>query len=217
MAEPDKGDKGTFSKAVDLSAQQLAYDLSNVLSGPIFPLTSPRLPSVHSMLTSSAVSWNWGSGAPGGTVAEKKAEGEVSITSKRGNKIKKKASPEDPAVVIERPGNNVVKKASELNIEKKSSGGSGKMKGEKRKKDEAKEEEDKGEPTVENEQGKKVRPSGKKQKKEDEKKGAVAETNGETKGRGRPKGAAGGSKKEQKPSKLRDVGTVSARTRSQNK
>merc|ERR1711939_501804 len=43
------------------------------------------------------VSWNWGGGAPGGTVTEKKTEGEVSITSKKGNKVKKNAGFPVPA------------------------------------------------------------------------------------------------------------------------
>ena len=88
------------------------------------------------------MSWNWGSGAPGGTVAEKKTSGEVAIKSKRGNTIKKNAEPNNPAIHIERSGNDVVKKASELNVEKKGSGGGGK----KRKSgadDEGKEEEEK--------------------------------------------------------------------------
>ncbi|KAI0965531.1 hypothetical protein F4678DRAFT_467393 [Xylaria arbuscula] len=67
------------------------------------------------------VSWNWGGGAPGGTVAETKDEGEIAIKSKRGNTIKKNASPDNPAVHVERSGNDVVKRASELTVEKKAS------------------------------------------------------------------------------------------------
>src|SRR5947209_7799861 len=67
------------------------------------------------------VSWNWGGGAPGGKVAETKYHGEIAIQSKRGNTIKKNATPDNPAVRIERSGNNVVKRASELNIEEKAS------------------------------------------------------------------------------------------------
>ena len=67
------------------------------------------------------MAWNWGGGAPGGKVAEVKHEGQVAITSKRGNTIKKNAEPDNPAVHISRSGNDVVKKASELNIEEKSS------------------------------------------------------------------------------------------------
>ncbi|KAI0409286.1 hypothetical protein F4802DRAFT_593565 [Xylaria palmicola] len=65
------------------------------------------------------VSWSWGGGAPGGTVAETKDEGEIAIQSKRGNTVKKNASPDNPAVRIERSGNDVVKRASELTVDKK--------------------------------------------------------------------------------------------------
>ncbi|GAP85108.1 putative hmg-i hmg-y DNA-binding conserved site protein [Rosellinia necatrix] len=65
------------------------------------------------------VSWNWGGGAPAGTVAETKDEGEIAIQSKRGNTIKKNASPDDPAVHVERSGNDVVKRASELTVQEK--------------------------------------------------------------------------------------------------
>ncbi|ORY35429.1 hypothetical protein BCR39DRAFT_509616 [Naematelia encephala] len=60
------------------------------------------------------VSWNWGSGQPSGKVADIKA-GEASVTSNKGNVIKKKGTEDDPAVVIERSGNDVVKRAHELN------------------------------------------------------------------------------------------------------
>lgn len=45
----------------------------------------------------------------------------MSITSKRGNTIKRKAEPHDPAVLVARPGNDVVKKQSELEVEEKTS------------------------------------------------------------------------------------------------
>ena len=69
------------------------------------------------------VSWNWNGNQPSGTVGEVKA-GEVSVTSHRGNEIKKTGDEGNPAVHIERSGNDVVKKASELNIEEKGSGDS---------------------------------------------------------------------------------------------
>ncbi|KAK4997016.1 hypothetical protein LTR66_003506 [Elasticomyces elasticus] len=68
------------------------------------------------------VSWNWGSGHPSGTVGEIAKEGELSIKSNKGNTIKKNADPEDPAVHIERAGNDVVKRAHELVVEKKAGG-----------------------------------------------------------------------------------------------
>ena len=70
------------------------------------------------------VSWNWGSGQPSGEVAEVKEKGEIAIESNRGNTIKKNAEPDNPAVHIERSGNDVVKRASELQIDKKAEGSS---------------------------------------------------------------------------------------------
>lgn len=72
--------------------------------------------------TSQIVSWNWGGGQPGGKVVETKTEGEIAIKSKRGNTIKKNASPSNPAVHIGRSGNDVVKRASELHVDEKASG-----------------------------------------------------------------------------------------------
>ncbi|KAI9851916.1 MAG: hypothetical protein M1838_002353 [Thelocarpon superellum] len=63
------------------------------------------------------VSWQWSGGRPGGTVAEVKDHGDISIQSKKGNTIKKNADPDNPAVHISRPGNDVVKRASELDKE----------------------------------------------------------------------------------------------------
>jgi hypothetical protein len=50
-------------------------------------------------------------------------DGEVSVTSKKGNEIKKQGDENDPAVAIERSGNDVVKKASELTVEGKGEAG----------------------------------------------------------------------------------------------
>ena len=60
------------------------------------------------------VSWKWGSGRPGGTVAEVAETGSIEIESNKGNTIKKNADPSDPAVHVERPGNDVVKRAHEV-------------------------------------------------------------------------------------------------------
>lgn len=46
----------------------------------------------------------------------------MTIQSKRGNTIKRHASPSNPAVHISRPGNDAVKSASELEIEQKHDG-----------------------------------------------------------------------------------------------
>ncbi|KAI1148478.1 hypothetical protein F4825DRAFT_454418 [Nemania diffusa] len=117
------------------------------------------------------VSWSWGGGAPGGTVAETKDEGEIAIKSKRGNTIKKNASPDNPAVHIERSGNDVVKRASELTVEKKGSknknkGGNGSSSSKRKagsqehenERDEASDSED---PHTTNKQGKEVKKGGK--------------------------------------------------------
>lgn len=185
------------------------------------------------------VSWNWGSGAPGGTVAETKDHGEISIQSKRGNTIKKSADgPDNPAVHIERSGNDVVKKASELNVESKASGGSSK----KHDRDDDNDDDAAEEPITENADGKDVKKAktetkskkteGKKntaaktETKKEEKKEEKKETNGdkdkkeaepkEKKKAGRPKGTgsgAGGEKKK-KDAKPRATEGIGSRTRS---
>ena len=65
------------------------------------------------------VSWQWGAANPSGTLVEKKEEGEVAVTSKRGNLITRKAKPDDPAVHIAHSSNDVVKNLSELEVEEK--------------------------------------------------------------------------------------------------
>lgn len=70
-------------------------------------------------MSSFTVSWQHGSSNPSGEVAEKVTEGEASVQSKRGNTIKRKAEPENPAVHLLRPGNDVVKNQNELTVEEK--------------------------------------------------------------------------------------------------
>ncbi|KAF3067261.1 hypothetical protein GL218_08596 [Daldinia childiae] len=74
------------------------------------------------------VSWNWGNGTPGGTVAETKDQGAIEIKTQHGNTVKRKADASNPAVRIERSGNDVVKRASELTTEEKKKGGRGSTK-----------------------------------------------------------------------------------------
>ncbi|GAO47690.1 hypothetical protein G7K_1889-t1 [Saitoella complicata NRRL Y-17804] len=64
------------------------------------------------------VAWKWGSGHPSGTVAEVSTDPDgLTITSQKGNKIHKKGSDDNPAVHVEREnGNDVVKRASELEV-----------------------------------------------------------------------------------------------------
>ncbi|KAG6893885.1 hypothetical protein C0992_008291 [Termitomyces sp. T32_za158] len=59
------------------------------------------------------VSWKWGTSEPTGTVAEMKTEGKLEIETK-GKLVHKNADPSNPAVHVERSGNDVVKRASEL-------------------------------------------------------------------------------------------------------
>jgi hypothetical protein len=172
------------------------------------------------------VSWNWGSGKPGGTVAEKKTSGEIAIKSKRGNTIKKNASADNPAVHVERSGNDVVKRESELNMEKKGSGGGGKKRKSEKQDDEDEDAEEAEGGTVENEDGKEVKATPKNSKKQktekkDEKVDDKEQVNGEEKsdgnvkkGKGRPKGSGGAKTKDKKPAKLRATEGVGSRTRS---
>ena len=73
-------------------------------------------------LTLSTASWSWNGSHPSGEVAEKKTDGDLAIKSSRGNTIKAPGSPSDPAVHLARPGNDVVKKQSDLDLESKGDG-----------------------------------------------------------------------------------------------
>jgi len=66
-----------------------------------------------SLSTGNAVSWNWGGGKPGGTVAEVQTEGKLELELKS-KTVHKNADPSNPAVHVAREGNDVVKRASEL-------------------------------------------------------------------------------------------------------
>lgn len=112
--EIEKGDKGKFTPPPP-SPRSLS-----------FPSIAQRI-IITTLLTlfffcADTVSWNWGSGHPSGKVVETATEGELAIKSKRGNTIKKNASPSNPAVHVGRSGNDVVKRASELTVEEKTSG-----------------------------------------------------------------------------------------------
>jgi hypothetical protein len=74
-------------------------------------------------LTQHLVSWNWNGSHPSGTAAEVKP-GEVTVVSHRGNEIKKAGDESNPAVHIERSGNDVVKTANELHVDQKAEGSS---------------------------------------------------------------------------------------------
>ncbi|KAI0122399.1 hypothetical protein F4814DRAFT_208330 [Daldinia grandis] len=121
------------------------------------------------------VSWNWGGGAPGGTVAETKEQGAIEIKTQRGNTVKRKADASNLAVRIERSGNDVVKRASELTIEEKKKGGRGSTKRKANGQDPEKYNDEQGEdeevgvvsdgvdeePHTKNQQGKEVKKGGK--------------------------------------------------------
>jgi len=68
------------------------------------------------------VSWKWSGSRPSGEAVEVKEQGDVSVTSNRGNTITRHGKEGDPAVHIARSGNDVVKNAHELSIEKKGNG-----------------------------------------------------------------------------------------------
>jgi hypothetical protein len=102
-------------------------------------------------LCASIVSWSWGSGQPGGKVAEVKEQGEIAIESNRGNTIKKNASPDNPAVHIERSGNDVVKRASELQVDSKAEGTNGTSHGDSKKENDKPAEPEKEEKPAESE------------------------------------------------------------------
>jgi len=101
---------------------QLAHSISNYVIAM----------SADKVQEGDKVSWNWNGNHPGGTVGEVK-EGEVSVTSHRGNEITKTGDASDPAVHIERPGNDVVKLASELDVESKGDSATGDGKEEEKK------------------------------------------------------------------------------------
>ena len=95
--------------------------------GWLFPIDVTASISIYSFLlyrlTRSLVSWSWGGGKPSGEATEIAKEGEIAIQSSKGNTIKKNADPDDPAVHVSRPGNDVVKRAHELQVEEKADKG----------------------------------------------------------------------------------------------
>jgi hypothetical protein len=174
--KPEKGDKG--KRALTHSCL-FNRDISPIQDRISLRKLNYTLPLFRTSYTGQAaclppvVSWNWGGGAPGGTVAETKDEGGIAIKSKRGNTIKKNASPDNPAVHITRSGNDVVKRASELTVEEKAPANKSKG-GRKRgartqdpETEEEEEEEEEGEggdqedPHRKNKQGKEVKKGGK--------------------------------------------------------
>jgi len=181
------------------------------------------------------VSWKWGAGHPSGVASEVKA-GDLTVVSHRGNEITKKGTEENPAVHIERSGNDVVKRASELTVEEK-----GEQNGTSDKKEESKPDDKKGDTKskdkkdeadgdeaqvgdkrkadekadVPAEEEKEEAPAKQASNTKKQKTTNGAATNGQKKGPGRPKSSgekASGTKKEKKVPR---TGTAARQTRSQ--
>ena len=66
------------------------------------------------------VTYAWGSGQPGGTVTQVESNAPVTMETKNGNEVKKQGEESNPALYIARDGHDVVKKASEVEVEEKS-------------------------------------------------------------------------------------------------
>jgi len=198
--------------------------------------------STNQVQEGDKVSWSWNGNNPSGVASEIKPGG-VTVVSHRGNEITKTGTESDPAVHIERSGNDVVKTVSELHVEKKGEQNGTSEKQEEsmtdEKKEEFKPEENKAETNGEEAQADdkkkadekvdapaepvtapeekdtpaKEEPEAKKQKTTTD----GARTNGNKKGPGRPKGGekkASGPKKEKK---VLAVGKAARQTRSQGK
>ncbi|TKA28354.1 hypothetical protein B0A50_03821 [Salinomyces thailandicus] len=176
------------------------------------------------------VAWQWGGGKPGGVASEVKEQGELTMETKRGNEVKKNAEPDNPAVKVDREGHDVVKKASELEVEEagpKHKDGEGEKDGE-ADKDEAKEDEADGEKDSEKDGEKKAEENGDaqpgdKRKAEDESKDDAADNkkqkaNGEKaapKKKGRPakNASAASAKKDTKKREPKKAATESGQPR----
>merc|ERR1711939_1133825 len=144
------------------------------------------------------VSWQWSGGRPGGVASEVKEQGEITMETKRGNEVKKNAEPDNPAVKVDREGHDVVKKASELEVEEE--GPNHKEDGEKQddKKDEEKNAAD-GEEKKDSEEPQ----TGEKRKADDEEKKDESESKKAKKDEGEPKenGEKPAPKKKGRPAK----------------
>merc|ERR1711939_537057 len=141
------------------------------------------------------VSWQWSGGRPGGVASEVKEQGEITMETKRGNEVKKNAEPDNPAVKVDREGHDVVKKASELEVEEE--GPNHKEDGEKQ---DDKDEQDKDEKKEEEEK-----------KDEDKKDGEKPAP--KKKGRPAKNGGAGGPAKETKKKEPKRAATESGQPR----
>merc|ERR1711939_1223008 len=141
------------------------------------------------------VSWQWSGGRPGGVASEVKEQGEITMETKRGNEVKKNAEPDNPAVKVDREGHDVVKKASELEVEEE--GPNHKEDGDKQ--DDKKDEEKKEEEKKDSEEPQ----AGEKRKADDEEKEDESESKKAKKDEGEPKenGEKPAPKKKGRPAK----------------
>lgn len=69
----------------------------------------PKKTDPHSLSAGDEVSWKWGQGHPTGDVKDV-VDGKAEVTTKRGNKISKEGSKDDPAVVLNTGQSDAVKK-----------------------------------------------------------------------------------------------------------
>merc|ERR1711939_126851 len=149
------------------------------------------------------VSWQWSGGRPGGVASEVKEQGEMTMETKRGNEVKKNAEPDNPAVKVDREGHDVVKKASELEVEEE--GPNHKEDGDKQddKKDEENKDEDKKEADGEEKKDSEEPQAGEKRKADDEEKEDESESKKAKKDEGEPKenGEKPAPKKKGRPAK----------------
>lgn len=129
------------------------------------------------------------------------------METKSGNEVKKNAEPDNPAVHVERSGHNVLKKASELDVEEP---------GDKHKEDQGESktvtEDDKEKANGEPQTGDK-RPAEDDKKEEGEDAKKQKATNGEPKKKGRPAKNGGAAKKETKKRAPKKAATESGEPR----
>merc|ERR1711939_814040 len=154
------------------------------------------------------VSWQWSGGRPGGVASEVKEQGEITMETKRGNEVKKNAEPDNPAVKVDREGHDVVKKASELEVEEegpnhKEDGDKQDDKKDEENKDEEKKDEDKNEADGEEKKDSEEPQAGEKRKADDKRKADESESKKAKKDEGEPKenGEKPAPKKKGRPAK----------------
>ncbi|KAK5169393.1 uncharacterized protein LTR77_005368 [Saxophila tyrrhenica] len=201
-------------------------DLRQAEEGSKQELPDDNMSDNNNVEKGDEVSYQWSGGRPGGTVTDKATEGAVTMETKRGNEVKKGGDEENPALYISRDeGHDVVKKASEVDIEEKGDGDKG---GDE--KEEGAEEEEKEEngdaktgekrSAEETSEEKKDEEEGESKANKKQKTSAEPKANGEQqpKKKGRPAknangGGAGGAKKETKKKEPKKAATETGEPR----